>query len=216
MDVPSLVDLKFHATGLYLFHGLGRVVGDGAGLGVGHKPARSEHFAQFADFRHGLGSSDRDIEVGPTLVALLNHVFEPDEFGASGPGGIGRGSIPGEHEDFDRLATAVGQRDGPTDHLIRLFGINAQPKGEVDGFVKLRLGELGQHIHRAFERVDFAAVDAFERFLVSFARHWVIQRCMRASALPRFGFSQRLQSPYSGPCRRWYGTPPLRWWRSYR
>src|SRR5205823_4730365 len=40
----------------------------GAGLGVGHQPARSEHTTEAADLAHQVGRRDRDVEIHEALV----------------------------------------------------------------------------------------------------------------------------------------------------
>ena len=86
-------------------------------LRVGHKAARAEDLAELADFRHGGGSGDGDVEILEAFLALLNQVFKADVLSTRLLGG-GRGGAGGENEDPDALAGAVGKRTGAADHLV--------------------------------------------------------------------------------------------------
>ena len=115
--------------------------------------------------------ADRDVEIIPALNALLDQFFVAHEFRTSGFRRISCGAVLGEHEDFDRLAAAVGKRNGATDHLVGLLGINTQFERDFDGFVKLGLRELGQHFDGGLERIRFILIHQFQRFLESFTGH---------------------------------------------
>jgi hypothetical protein len=63
------------------------------------------------------------------------------------------------------------QRDSAPDHLVGLFGVHPQPKGEVNRFVELGPGKLGQEFHGRLEGISPLGVHHFEGFSISFARH---------------------------------------------
>src|SRR6185369_3027363 len=98
-----------------------------------------------------------DVEVGPALLALLDHVIEADIFGASRSSGIGRLAF-GENEDADHLAAAVRERNGATDHLVRLLGINPELEREIDRLVELGFRELADDAYGVFKRVRLGGV----------------------------------------------------------
>jgi hypothetical protein len=178
----GLVHLELDASGLDLTDGLAGVVGHGAGLGVGHQAPGTEHLAELADLGHGLGRGDGDIEIGPAIDALLDHVLEADKLGTGRAGRLGRSSGLGEHEHADRFAGAVGQRGGAADHLVGLLGINPETEGKVDGLVELGLRELGEDLNGGVERVDLGGVHLGQGLLVAFAGHFVGGACGRESS----------------------------------
>src|SRR5258707_1318107 len=124
---------------------LGKVLGPRGlmpSLGIGHQTARAENFSQLSHFAHRFWSRNGDIKIRPAILAFLDHVLEADELRASRFCGFGGGTASGKNEDADGLAAAVGERNRATDHLIRLLGIHAQAKGEVNGFVELGFGKF--------------------------------------------------------------------------
>ena len=141
MQVRGLVELELDATRLAFLDRLGGVVGDGAGLGIRHQTARPEHAAQLADFGHGFGRRDGDVEILEAFGDLLDQVFKADELRAGGLGGFG-GSALGEHQHADVLARAGRERDGAAHHLVALLRIDAQLEGEIDRLVALGGGDL--------------------------------------------------------------------------
>src|SRR5438128_11391815 len=75
VNVARFVDLELDAASFDFFNGASGIVGDGAGLGIGHEPTRAEHFAQLADFAHGFGRGNGDIEIRPAFLAFFDHVL---------------------------------------------------------------------------------------------------------------------------------------------
>src|SRR6266542_473494 len=80
MHAAGLVNLELDAPGLHFLYRLGGVLRHRAGLRVRHQTARTEHFAEFPDFAHGLRCRDGDIEFGPAFVALFDQFFVSHEF----------------------------------------------------------------------------------------------------------------------------------------
>jgi hypothetical protein len=164
--------------GLDFLDRLGGVLRHGAGFGIGHQPARSERFAQFAHLGHGIRRGDGHVEIRPTFVAFLNQILESDKFRPGRAGGIGGGAGLGEHQHPHGLAAAMRQGHRAPDHLVRLLGIDPQFEGHVNGFIELGLGKLGEDLDGRTERINFSGFDQFAPFFVSFAWH-NMERCKR-------------------------------------
>ena len=140
VDDARLVDPELDLAGLGLLDGLADVEGDRAGLGVGHEALGAQDAAELADAAHDVGGGDDDVEVDPAAGDLLDDVVAAEVIG---PGLLGLLDLLARGDDADllRLARAVGQDDGASDHLVRILGIDPQPDVDVDGFVEL--GEMG-------------------------------------------------------------------------
>jgi hypothetical protein len=108
-------------------------------------------------FGHDVRRGDDDVDVGPAGGDLLDVLLEA---GVIGAGGLRLGVLrrPGQHENADRLADAVGQDDGAADRLVRLLRIDAQTDGDVDGLDELRARGLADPRDRL---VDREAPDGF-------------------------------------------------------
>src|SRR5690606_33074030 len=148
VDVPGAVHAELDLTGLDLAHRLADIEGHRAGLGRGHEAARAQDPAELADLAHDVGGRDRDIEVEPAVLDLLD-VLHADVVGA-GLLGLAHLLALGEDEDADRLAGAVRQRDGSAHDLVGVPGVDAEPYGDLDRFIELREGVF---LHQA-ERLD--------------------------------------------------------------
>ena len=120
-------------------HGPADVLGDRAGLRVGHQAAGAERTTEAADQRHHVRRGDGHVEVELARLDLGGEVVGADEVGA-GLAGLRGGLAGGEHGDADVLAGARRQGDGAAHHLVGLAGIDAEAHGHVDGLVELRLG----------------------------------------------------------------------------
>ena len=74
-----------------------------------------------------------------------------------------------EHGHANGLAQAMRQGDGATDHLVGIFGVNAQTNGHVHGFVKF--GESGGQrlAHSVFNAESRLKVNPFKGVAKFFA-----------------------------------------------
>src|SRR5215470_10761242 len=168
MDVSGLINLEFNSTRFHFFDGATSVIGYSAGFRIGHEPTGTEDFAQFANFAHGFGRSDGDIEVSPAVLAFLNHILEADILSASGFGGFSRRTALRKDQNTHGFAAAMWKRDCATDHLIRLLRVNPEPESEINGLVELGLWELGQDVDRGLKWINLFTIHLFQRFFVTF------------------------------------------------
>ena len=119
VDERRAVEPELDAALLGVVHGLGHVVGvdDGAGARVGHQAARAEHAAEAADLAHQVALRERDVELGPAALDLLDQVVAADDVGA-GLVRVARAFALGEDEHADGLAQAVRQQRGAAQLLV--------------------------------------------------------------------------------------------------
>ena len=169
--LPALSILNSTRPAFHFLDRLRGVVGHGAGLRIRHEAAGPEHLAELAHFAHRLGRGDGHVEIRPAFDALLDHVVETDELGASSLGSIRGRTAFGKDENLDGLAAAVRQRNGAANHLVDCLGSHAEAEGEIDGLVELGLGELGQNFDGGLQRIRLLRIHLFECFFVSFAGH---------------------------------------------
>src|SRR5262249_10178121 len=91
---------------------------------------------------------------------LLDEVLGADHVGARRLGLVGLGAAR-EHGDPHAAAGTVGQVDDATHHLIGVTGIDPEIHRHLDGLIELGLRPVLDHLHRLFERIELAAIDAF-------------------------------------------------------
>jgi len=112
-DITVFVQLKFHPTGFNFLNRLCSVIGDSAGFGIRHQSARPQNLAQLTHFGHGRRSCYGHIEILKPLLALLDHVLEPDILGARFLGRLGRRALR-EDQHADLFAVEqVGEAPAP-------------------------------------------------------------------------------------------------------
>ena len=102
--VGAVLDLAAFELG----DGLRDVVGDGAGLGVGHQTAGAERATELADHRHEIGRGDGDVEVEEAAFDARDEIFGADDLGTGIASGRGAFTLR-EHRDSHVLARAGGQ-----------------------------------------------------------------------------------------------------------
>ena len=112
-------------------------------------PTGAEDLTETADLAHLVRRSDGCVEVELASLDLLGQFFGAHDVGASFLGGLSHGAF-GEHGDADGLTRAVRQRNGATELLVGLTGVDAQTEVGFDGLVEL----LGGHFLDEFESID--------------------------------------------------------------
>jgi hypothetical protein len=78
MDDAGLIDAELDLACLDFRHRLRHVRRDGAGLRIGHEPARAQHFSELADHAHHVGGGDNGIELEPPSGNLFDELFTAD------------------------------------------------------------------------------------------------------------------------------------------
>jgi hypothetical protein len=147
------------------------VVGDGAGLGIGHEAAGAERAAELADQRHEIGRGDGDVEVEKAALDAGHEVFGTDHIGACFSRGRRLVAL-GEHRDPYFFAGARRQADGASHHLVGLARIDAEASHDVDRLVELAVAEALDQRERLGARVLLFSVEVAQRFAVLFSlRH---------------------------------------------
>ena len=168
MDDPGLLGAELHRTAFGAAHRVGDIHRHRADLGIGHQAARPQHFAEPADQRHQVGRGHDAVEVDVAALHFFHQVLGANDIGAGRFGLVGLGAAR-EHGDPHRTPGAVRQIDDPAHHLIGVARIDAEIHRHFDGLVELGLGAVLDHLHRFRKRIKLFAVDAFTRFLSSFA-----------------------------------------------
>jgi len=77
------VGAKLEFAGLELIDGAGQVGGHGAGLGVGHQAAGTEHPTQLGHLGHHVGGGDQQVEVHGATGDGLDEIFVAHQIGAA-------------------------------------------------------------------------------------------------------------------------------------
>ena len=129
--MPPLSTLNSTRPRLDLADGAVEVERDRAGLGVGHQAAPAEDAAEPADLAHHVGRRERDVELQPAGLDLLDEVLAADLVGAGAERLLALVAL-GEHRDADDLARAVRQHDRAADHLVGVAGVDAQAEVRLD------------------------------------------------------------------------------------
>ena len=104
---------------------------DGPGLGVRHQAAPAEDLAELADQAHRVGRRERDVELEPAGLDLLDQVLAADLVGAGAERLLGLLAL-GEDRDADDLAGAVREHDRAADHLVGVARIDPEPEVRLD------------------------------------------------------------------------------------
>ena len=129
--IAPLSTLNSTRPALDLADGPVEVEGDRARLRVRHQAAAAEDPAEAADHAHHVGRRERDVELEPAGLDLLDQVLGADLVGAGAQRLLGLLAL-GEHGDADDLAGAVREDDGAADHLVGVAGIDAEPEVRLD------------------------------------------------------------------------------------
>src|SRR6516165_2470858 len=158
VEVRVPVHPELDLAALDVGDGLAHVGRDGAGLGVGHEPARAEHPAEPAHLAHQVGGGDDRVEVEEPALDALDEVVGADEVGARGARFLGA-VAGGEDEHAGGLAGAVGQVHCAANHLVRLTRVHAEPERHLDGGVELGGGGLLDQGHRLRWAIEPVPVD---------------------------------------------------------
>ena len=101
------------------------------GLRVRHQAAPAEDLAEPADHAHRVGRRERDVELEPAGLDLLDQVLAADLVGAGAERLLGLLAL-GEDGDPDDLARAVRQDDRAADHLVGVARVDAEPEVGLD------------------------------------------------------------------------------------
>src|SRR6185369_15376709 len=200
VDDRGLVDAELHAPALDFLDGTLDVERDRPGLRVRHQAATAEDLAQLADEAHRVGCRDRDVELEPARLDLLDQVLAADLVGTGAQCLLGLFAL-GEDRDPDLLAGPVREDDRAADHLVGVARVDPELEMDlhrgVEGDERGRLGELD-----SLERlVDLLAID--ERgclaVLLSVLSHaWFLPVGRVEPDLPLCGLSRAGVRPASG------------------
>ena len=139
MQHASLVNLEVHATSLKFGNGLGHIKGDGAGLGVGHKATGAKHATDLTNKSHNVGGSHGGVKIEAAFLDLGDQVFGTHNV-CTGFAGFRLLFALTEHGHANSLAKPVGQGHSAANHLVGIFGVNAEAHGHVNSFVKFGKG----------------------------------------------------------------------------
>src|SRR4029079_15121213 len=90
------------------------------------------------------------------------------ETGVIRASGERRGRVVGEDEHANLLAGTVRERRRAAHVLVAGSGVDSEAERKLDGFVQLRLRELGENLHRFRERIFFGEVSDLEGAGVTF------------------------------------------------
>ena len=123
------------------------------GLRVRHEAAAAEDPAEPSDHAHHVRRGERDVELEPAGLDLLDQVLGADLVRAGAEGLLGLLAL-GEDGDADDLAGAVREDDGAADHLVGVAGVDAEAEVRLDGRVELGVGGLLRERDRLVDRVD--------------------------------------------------------------
>ena len=107
------------------------------GLGVRHQAAPAEDLAELADQAHRVGRRERDVELEPAGLDLLDQVLAADLVRAGAQRLLGLLAL-GEDGDADDLAGAVRQDDRAADHLVGVARIDAELEVGLDRWRRRR------------------------------------------------------------------------------
>src|SRR5215210_2075126 len=130
------------------------VLRNGAALGVGHEPARSQSLSQGSYDPHLVRGGDGHVELHETLIANARREVLGADHVRAGLLGLPRLLADGEDGDAARLARAVWQHQGAAHHLVRPPRIYIQMHVRLDALVELRAVELLQELQRLARVVE--------------------------------------------------------------
>src|SRR5688572_21081880 len=168
VDHRRLVDAELDAAALGVAHGFRHIERDGSRLRVRHEPARPQHATELADLAHEVRRRDRDVEFHPAALDPLREILRADDIRAGGLRLTGLLALrEGDHPH--RLAGAVREDRGATDHLIGVLRVDAHPHVQLDGRVELRLTGLFDELHALCGLVLASAVDLLGELAIALA-----------------------------------------------
>ena len=133
--IAALSTLNSTRPPLTSLDGALEVEGDRARLGVRHEAAPAEDLAQLADHAHRVRRRERDVELQPAGLDLLDEVLATDLVGAGAQRLLGLLAL-GEDGDPDDLAGAVREDDRAANHLVGVARVDAEAQVGLDGRVE--------------------------------------------------------------------------------
>ena len=167
----ALVGAVFDAALLELLQGLFDVERDRLGLGVGHEPAPAEDLPQLAHVLHHVGGGNRDVEIQPAPLDLLDQVCVSYK---RGPGllGLFRFVALGEHEDLLLLPEHVRESHDVPDGMLAL---DVELHGDFHRLIELRVRKLLHQLDRLLQGEGLRLVQLLHggAILLSMLRHAV-------------------------------------------
>ena len=104
-------------------------------FGFGIRPRRPRILPRPTDQAHRVGRRERDVELEPAGLDLLDQVLAADLVGAGAERLAGLLAL-GEDGDADRLAGAVREDDRAADHLVGVARVDAEAEVRLDGRVE--------------------------------------------------------------------------------
>ena len=115
---------------------------DGAGLGVRHQAARTEHTAQFTDLAHHIRRGDGDIEIEPAALDLGQGLIVIGDGISTGIAGIGGAITLGEDQHAHGLAQTMRQDDHIAHLLVGLAGVETHAHVDFHSGVEFCVGSF--------------------------------------------------------------------------
>ena len=144
-----------HLTRLGVLDRTGDIGRHGANFRIRHQAARTQNLTQLTDDAHGIGACDHDVEIDLSGLDLLRQVFEADDVGTGGLGGIGILALR-EDSNAHGLARAVRHHGRTADLLVGLGRIDAQVDGHVHGFIEFRSRQFLDELECLIDRIRLA------------------------------------------------------------
>src|ERR1051325_10296358 len=167
VHVARLVDAELDLPRLGLTDRLGDVERHGAGLGIRHQSARTEHATQLTELTHHVRRRDQDVELEPAVLDLLNEL-RSDEIGAGGFSFFRLVALR-DHQHANRLTRARGEHDRSTNRLIGVTRIDTKANRHLDRLVELRERRRLHDFQRLPRLIGRGHVAALGRSLVLLA-----------------------------------------------
>ena len=137
-------------------------------FGFGMSPRRPRILPSSTDQAHRVRRRERDVELEPAGLDLLDEVFATD-FVGTGPQRLLRLLALGEDGDPDALAGAVRQHDRAADHLVGVTRVDTEAQVRLDGRVEVDGRRLLRELGGLFRAVQPLAIDELGRVLVFLA-----------------------------------------------
>ena len=146
MDNVGLVETILDFTGLDFLDSLSKVGGNGACLRCRHQTLRTENLTQTTYNAHHVGGCHDYVVIKPVfLLNLLNQLLTADKICAGFLGFVLALGLA-ENKNLAGLACAVGQNDSAANLLVSVTGVNTKLYMQLNGFVELCLGCLGNEV----------------------------------------------------------------------
>src|SRR5574344_2358902 len=128
MNNTCLVNLEVDLATFGSLYSCADLHGDGAGLRVRHKSARSKDLSEGSDLCHDRRSADYDVDVSPASFDLLD-IFIETSVVSPGCHRLFNLVRCAESKNSHDLAGSIWKGDASTNHLVGLAGVNTEVGG---------------------------------------------------------------------------------------